>query len=204
MLNTRFIFFFVLFEIKRKQIFIENLNEIHSFQQSIPHATYTLAINHLSDRRIQELVSSRRNTLKSYTSSFKSTREVKTLPESLDWRDKELVKSLHAIETGKLIAEDFPTAPGRCQPVICKPFASFDPIKRMTKPDENQMLEWIQESTLWAEMTVARKGFNTYTGGIYDDPSCSNHTIDDAVQIVGYGSEEGKSYWLCKNYWGTG
>ncbi|CAF1376071.1 unnamed protein product [Adineta steineri] len=131
MLNTRFIFFFVLFdiivgdvsiewdkfkhkynkqykiideEIERKQIFIENHNEIHSF--------FT-----------QELVSSRRNTLKSYTSSFKSTREVKDLPESLDWRDKgvitevyhdevggivtavvdtELVESLHAIEAGKL------------------------------------------------------------------------------------------------------
>ncbi|CAF0889933.1 unnamed protein product [Adineta steineri] len=240
-------------EIERKQIFIENLNEIHSFQQNNPHATYTLAINHLSDRRIQELVSSRRNTLKSYTSSFKSSREVKNLPESLDWRDKgvitevyhdevgeivtavvstELVESLHAIKTGELIAgsipqvydccpqpidafdciknmsgicrkEDYPKALGRCQPDICKPFTSFDTIKRMAKPDENEMLEWIQESTLWAEMSVAGKGFNTYTGGIYDEPSCSDLSIDDVVQIIGYGSEEGKPYWLCKLHWGT-
>ncbi|CAF1576261.1 unnamed protein product [Adineta steineri] len=242
-------------ELERKQIFIENFNEIHSFQQNNPHATYTLAINHFSDRRIQELVSSRKNTLKSYTSSsFKSSREVNNLPESLDWRDKgvitevyhgevgvivtavvstELVESLHAIKTGELIEgsipqvydccrqpidafdciknmsgicrkEDYPKPLGRCQRDICKPFASFDTIKRMAKPDENEMLEWIQESTLWAEMSVAGKGFNTYTGGIYDDPSCSNHSIDDVVQIIGYGSEEGKPYWLCKLHWGTG
>ncbi|CAF1303723.1 unnamed protein product [Adineta steineri] len=240
-------------ELERKQIFIENFNEIHSFQQNNPHATYTLAINHLSDRRIQELVSARRNKLKSYTSSFKSSREVKNLPESLDWRDKgvitevyhgevgvivtsvvstELVESLHAIKTGELIEgsipqvydccaqpadafdciknmsgicrkEDYPEALGRCQLDICKPFASFDTIKRMAKPDENEMLEWIQESTLWAEMSFAGKGFNTYTGGIYDEPSCSDLSIDDVVQIIGYGSEEGKPYWLCKNYWGT-
>ncbi|CAF1377466.1 unnamed protein product [Adineta steineri] len=72
----------------------------------------------------------------------------------------------------------------------------------MATPDENQMLERIQESILWAEMTVAGKGFNTYTRGIYDEPLCSDDTIDDVVQIVGYGSEEGKPYWLCKNYWG--
>ncbi|CAF0858928.1 unnamed protein product [Adineta steineri] len=136
-------------KIERKQMFIENLNEIHSFCT-------------------QELVPSRRNTLKSNTPSFKSIREVKNLPESLDWHDKgvitevyhdevggivtavvgtELVESLHAIEAGKLTKGD-PTAPGRCQPDICKPFASFDTIKRMATPDENQMLEWIQESTL--------------------------------------------------------
>ncbi|UJR19305.1 hypothetical protein I4U23_022434, partial [Adineta vaga] len=240
-------------EIQRKQIFSENLNEIHSFQQNYPHATYTIAINHLSDRRIQELVSSRRSSIKSYASSFKTSTEVKDLPKSLDWRNRgvitevyhdevgeivtavvgtEVVESLHAIETGKLIAGsisqvydccrqpidtfdciknmsgicrkiDYPKALGRCEPNLCKPYASFDTIKRMAKPDENQMLEWIQESTLWAEMNVHGKGFVSYSGGIYDEPSCSEGFLDDVVQIIGYGSEEGKPYWLCRNYWGT-
>ncbi|UJR34936.1 hypothetical protein I4U23_027712 [Adineta vaga] len=225
-------------EIKRKQIFMENVNEIHSFQQTNLNPTFTVAINHLSDRRIEELVPARQN--------------LKDLPESLDWRTKgvitelyqgevgeivtaivstQLVESLHAIETRQLIdgsisqvydccrqpidafnciknmsgicrKTDYPKALGRCEPNICKPFATFDKINRLTEPDENKMLEWIQESTLWAEMNAAGKGFNSYKGGIYDEPSCSKDPIDEVVQIVGYGSEEGKPYWLCRNNWG--
>ncbi|CAF0789824.1 unnamed protein product [Adineta ricciae] len=220
-----------------------------------PDATFTLAINHLSDRRIQEIVSPRRKSIKSYasSSSFKTSTDVQDLPSRLDWREKgvitevyhdevgmivtavvstELVETLHAIETGKLIAGsisqvydccqqpvdafdciknmsgicrkvDYPKELGKCQPNTCTPFATFDTIKRMGKPDENVMLEWIQDSTLWAEMNVQGKGFVTYSGGIYDEPSCAQHDLNDVVQIVGYGSEEGKPYWICRNYWGS-
>ena len=40
-------------ENERRQIFIENVNEIHSYQQNHPDATFTLGIAHLSDRRAQ-------------------------------------------------------------------------------------------------------------------------------------------------------
>jgi len=64
------------------------------------------------------------------------------------------------------------------------------------------MLAWIQESTLWAEIDV-EAGFQMYTGGVMDDASsCSQTTINHVVQIVGYGVEAGKPYWLCKNSWG--
>ena len=52
----------------------------------------------------------------------------------------------------------------------------------MKKPDENLMLEWIQDSTLWAEMNVQGKGFVTYSGGIYDEPSCSERDLNDVVR----------------------
>lgn len=48
----------------------------------------------------------------------------------------------------------------------------------------------------------SRKRFRSYKSGIYDDPLCNNVTLSHAVTIVGYGTEEGKDYWLVKNSWG--
>jgi hypothetical protein len=35
----------------RKEIFLDNLNQMRNYQRANPNATFTLAINHLADRR---------------------------------------------------------------------------------------------------------------------------------------------------------
>ncbi|GFU52294.1 cathepsin L [Nephila pilipes] len=48
------------------------------------------------------------------------------------------------------------------------------------------------------------ESFHDYKVGVYDEPECGNEMSDltHAVLVVGYGTEEGKDYWLIKNSWG--
>lgn len=46
-------------------------------------------------------------------------------------------------------------------------------------------------------------GFLHYKSGVYDDASCSQRKVNHAVIVVGYGTENGKDFWLIKNSWGS-
>uniref|UniRef100_A0A8C8VMP3 Peptidase C1A papain C-terminal domain-containing protein n=1 Tax=Pelusios castaneus TaxID=367368 RepID=A0A8C8VMP3_9SAUR len=44
--------------------------------------------------------------------------------------------------------------------------------------------------------------FFLYKSGVYDDPLCT-HDVNHAVLVIGYGTLNGKDFWLVKNSWST-
>jgi cathepsin L len=38
-----------------------------------------------------------------------------------------------------------------------------------------------------------------YKSGVYDDQHCSSTIVDHSLVVVGYGVENGKEYYNCKN-----
>ncbi|CAF3915986.1 unnamed protein product, partial [Rotaria magnacalcarata] len=144
----------------------------------------------------------------------------------------ETIESLHAIKTGNLIRgsvarvidccqqytidyeciarlggicrdSDYPTTRGTCEPNACTPFATFDKLVVFRGLDDEQLLPFIQNATLLVSIDATSFNFLEYSGGIFQDQTCSSTSIDDVLQLVGYGQNEmNEPFWIVKNSWG--
>lgn len=71
--------------------------------------------------------------------------------------------------------------------------------------NERDMLYHVATTGPIVGVLQASDKFLYYGKGIFDDPRCTRKRddVDHAIQLVGYGNENGVDYWLVKNSWGT-
>ncbi|ALC42198.1 CG6347 [Drosophila busckii] len=71
---------------------------------------------------------------------------------------------------------------------------------RIDPGDEQKMKQVIATlGPLACSMNAGAISFEQYDGGIYDDEECNADDVNHSVVVVGYGSENGRDYWIVKN-----
>ncbi|XP_059636623.1 zingipain-2 [Cornus florida] len=112
----------------------------------------------------------------------------------------EFITKNHGIDT----EEDYPYQGGErsCnKQKLKRHVVTIDGYADVPSNNEKQLLEAVATQPVSVGICGSERAFQLYSKGIFTGP-CSN-SLDHAVLIVGYGSENGVDYWIVKNSWGT-
>jgi len=91
---------------------------------------------------------------------------------------------------------------GTCDTSKIKPVAYNTAYTILPGNDYNALMDAVANVGPVA-ISIAASGFKfqSYGGGVLSD--CNDYVMDHAVQLVGYGTDSGKDYWLVRNSWGN-
>jgi len=108
------------------------------------------------------------------------------------------------------------SSPGVCQfdrtKSIPTPFSSYkqvvnctqDPVKKTYSCSEDDLKAGAAVTVISVGIDASQQSFQFYSSGVYDEPACNScDNLDHGVAVVGYGTEDGKDYWLVRNSWGA-
>jgi len=73
----------------------------------------------------------------------------------------------------------------------------------VTPGSSSQLVAAINQSVVSVGIEADQFVFQMYSSGIFNDSRCGT-SIDHAVNLVGYGNENGQDYYILRNSWGTG
>ncbi|XP_031747652.1 cathepsin S-like [Xenopus tropicalis] len=181
----------------RRTIWEETLKfiTVHNLEYSLGLHTYEVGMNHLGDMTGEEVAA----TMTGYIDSGDSLDNVVHVPKeilealppaSIDWRTKDCVTPVRNQEaqckrkkrsnTG--VVMNFHKIPAGNETLLKNAVGTVGPVS--------------------VAIDSSHQGFRMHkSAGIYYDPYCTTN-VDHAVLVVGYGTENGKDYWLVKNSWG--
>ena len=74
--------------------------------------------------------------------------------------------------------------------------------ENVTADDVDQVRAAVANQPISIAIEADKLVFQLYSTGIFDSPKCGT-TLDHAVMIVGYGSENGQDYFILRNSWNT-
>ena len=84
----------------------------------------------------------------------------------------------------------------------CSKVASIKGFKDIPAGDEQSLLNAVGTvGPVSVAIEADQQGFQFYSGGVFDATCGTN--LDHGVLVVGYGTDNGKDYWIVKNSWGS-
>ncbi|KAK9883495.1 hypothetical protein WA026_001669 [Henosepilachna vigintioctopunctata] len=101
--------------------------------------------------------------------------------------------------------DDYPylEVDGICRSKEFTPVTKLSGYVQIPSEDEDALTEAIAtKGPISVGVDASTMAFNFYRSGIYTGP-CSSIDLDHAILAVGFGSENGKNYYIVKNSWGS-
>ncbi|XP_078603227.1 cathepsin L-like peptidase [Branchiostoma floridae x Branchiostoma japonicum] len=115
----------------------------------------------------------------------------------------EYIETNGGIETEK--SYPYTAMDGSCKFNPAKVFATMTGYVDVPEGDEHALKQALATvGPISVGIDASHSSFQFYHEGVYNEPMCSSNKLDHGVLAVGYGTEDGKDYWLVKNSWGTG
>ncbi|XP_046564635.1 zingipain-2-like [Haliotis rubra] len=96
----------------------------------------------------------------------------------------------------------YPVITGHCRNSSCQAEVQIQGGKSVPASQVDKMVDDLLQRPLLALIDASKPSFEEYSSGIYSDADCSKTVVDHALQVVGYGEEDGQEFWICKNSWG--
>ena len=90
-----------------------------------------------------------------------------------------------------------------CRSASFKPVATVnDGAQVQPTGDEKALVEQVAKQPVAVAVDASLKSFQMYSSGVYYDAECSTSKLNHVMLVVGYGSRDGKDFWIVKNSWG--
>jgi C1A family cysteine protease len=107
-------------------------------------------------------------------------------------------------EKNALCSEDdysYTAKDGTCKASSCKGLVKVKSFVDVPSGDENALQVAVVKQPVAIALEADQSGFQFYSGGVFDGECGQN--LDHGVVLEGYGSEDGKDYWLVRNSWSS-